>query len=48
MTPKSIAALKELGRVRLSRSFLMRDFLYSEISNIYGIPNKLITRFGNW
>ncbi len=39
MTPKSIAALEELGRVRLSRSFFMRDFLYSEISNFYGIPN---------
>jgi hypothetical protein len=39
MTPKSITALEELGRVRLSRSFFMRDFLYSEISNFYGIPN---------
>jgi len=29
----------ELGRVRLSPSFFMRDFLYSEISVFYGIPN---------
>lgn len=36
---KSINALEDLGRVRLSKSFFMRDFLYSEISNFYGIPN---------
>ena len=32
-------ALEELGRVRLSKSFYMRDFLYSEIANFHGIPN---------
>lgn len=37
--PKSVKALEELGRVRLSSSFFMRDFLYSEIANHYGIPN---------
>ncbi|WP_227367398.1 hypothetical protein [Halomonas sp. M20] len=37
--PKSVNALEELGRVRLSRSFFMRDFLYSEIANFYGEPN---------
>ena len=37
--PSSIDALEELGRVRLSPSFFMRDFLYSEISNFYGIQN---------
>ena len=37
--PKSVTALENLGRVRLSRSFFMRDFLYSEISNFAGIPN---------
>jgi hypothetical protein len=37
--PASIDALEELGRVRLSKSFYMRDFLYSEISNFYGKPN---------
>jgi len=31
--PKSLNKLEELGRIRLSRSFYMRDFLYSEISN---------------
>ena len=36
---KSVAALEDLGRVRLSPSFYMRDFLYSEISNWHGIPN---------
>ncbi len=37
--PATIKALEELGRVRLSHSFYMREFLYSEISNFYGIPN---------
>lgn len=37
--PKSVESLENLGRVRLSRSFFMRDFLYSEISNMYGVPN---------
>ncbi len=37
--PDSVKALEELGRVRLSKSFFMRDFLYSEISQIEGIPN---------
>ncbi|MDP1752758.1 MAG: hypothetical protein Q8L22_25180 [Reyranella sp.] len=39
MKPKSVAALEKLGRIRLSRSFFMRDFLYSEIANSYGVPN---------
>ena len=37
--PKSVNALEELGRVRLSKSFFMRDFLYSEIANYYGMQN---------
>jgi hypothetical protein len=37
--PQSVAALEEFGRVRLSESFFMRDFLYSEIANFYGMPN---------
>jgi len=37
--PVSVAALEELGRVRLSQSFYFRDFLYSEIANLYGMPN---------
>ena len=37
--PQSVNALEELGRVRLSKSFFMRDFLYSEIANHYGEPN---------
>jgi hypothetical protein len=36
---KTVAALEDLGRQRLSRSFYMRDFMYSEISAIHGIPN---------
>ncbi|MEQ6291820.1 hypothetical protein ACFPAG_14520 [Vogesella sp. GCM10023246] len=38
-SPQSVEALESLGRVRLSRTFFMRDFLYSEISNFYGVPN---------
>jgi hypothetical protein len=38
-SPKSVKSLDALGRVRLSDSFFMRDFLHSEISQITGIPN---------
>ncbi len=38
-SPKTVKALEDLGRVRLSDSFFMRDFLYSEIAQIEGIPN---------
>lgn len=31
--------MEELGRVRLSRSFFLRDFLHSEIANYHGVPN---------
>jgi hypothetical protein len=37
--PRSVRALEELGRVRLSPSFFMRDFLHSEIASFYGVPN---------
>ena len=37
--PGSMRALEELGRVRLSPSFFMRDFLYSEIAAFYGLAN---------
>ncbi len=37
--PASVKGLEDLGRVRLSPSFYLRDFLYSEISAIHGIPN---------
>ena len=36
---KSFNKLEELGRVRLSTNFFMRDFLYSEIANFYQIQN---------
>ena len=35
----SVKSLEDLGRVRLSENFFMRDFLYSEVANLYGIPN---------
>lgn len=37
--PKSMKGLEELGRVRLSENFFMRDFLYSEIAAFYGLQN---------
>lgn len=39
MKKLSYDALDRLGRERLSKSFFMRDFLYSEIANFYGVPN---------
>ena len=35
----SYDALERFGRIRLSKHFFMRDFLYSEISNFYGVQN---------
>ena len=37
--PKTVRALEELGRVRLSPNFFMRDFLYSEIAAVIGMAN---------
>lgn len=37
--PQSVRALEEFGRIRLSESFFMRDFLYSEIAIINGFRN---------
>lgn len=37
--PASMRGLETLGRVKLSRHFYMRDFLYSEINGYHGIPN---------
>ncbi|UXN75196.1 hypothetical protein N8D56_10150 [Devosia sp. A8/3-2] len=37
--PKSVRGLEDFGRVRLSESFFMRDFLYSEIAAINGFTN---------
>jgi hypothetical protein len=38
-SPRSMRGLENLGRVRLSRYFFMRDFLYSEIANSYRMNN---------
>jgi hypothetical protein len=37
--PASMWSLETFGRVRLSKYFYMRDFLYSEISGFHGVPN---------
>jgi len=36
---QEVKALEKLGRTQLSKSFFMREFLYSEISQVEGIPN---------
>ena len=37
--PMSVKTLEDLGRTRLSKSFFLRDFLFSEVATIHGIPN---------
>ena len=37
--PRSVRTAEAFGRVRLSPSFYMRDFLHSEIGDIHGISN---------
>jgi hypothetical protein len=37
--PQSVKSLENLGRERLSKSFYMRDFLYSEIANFHNLSN---------
>lgn len=38
-TPRTVRSAEAFGRVRLSRTFFMRDFLYSEIANVAGMTN---------
>ncbi|AUX74887.1 hypothetical protein [Sinorhizobium fredii] len=37
--PGSMKSLEDLGRVRLSKNFFLRDFLHSEIAEFYRLPN---------
>jgi hypothetical protein len=37
--PMSVASLTKLGRERLSKSFFMRDFLFSDVAAIHGFNN---------
>ena len=37
--PISVRSLEQFGHVRLSSSFVMHDFLHSEIADLHGIPN---------
>jgi hypothetical protein len=37
--PATVRSAEAFGRVRLSRTFFMRDFLYSEIASIEGMTN---------
>lgn len=37
--PRSVRGLEHLGRTRLSQHFFLRDFLFSEIAALSGLPN---------
>ena len=37
--PASVGSLVDFGRTRLSKSFFMRDFLFSDIASMYGLAN---------
>ena len=37
--PQTVRSAEDLGRVRLSQTFFMRDFLYSEIANVHRMTN---------
>lgn len=37
--PESVSSLTALGRVQLSKSFFMRDMLYSEVAALHGLSN---------
>lgn len=39
-TARTVPALTDLGRTRLSKSFFMRDMLYSEVAMIHGLNNS--------
>jgi hypothetical protein len=38
-TPKSVKGAEDFGRIRLSRTFFMREFLHSEIASIHHMTN---------
>lgn len=38
-SPSPMNALDDFGRERLSKHYFMRDFLYSEVAEVHGIPN---------
>jgi hypothetical protein len=38
-TPKTVRSTETFSRIRLSQSFFIRDFLYSEIASIHGMVN---------
>ena len=37
--PQTVQAMTDFGRTRLSKSFFMRDFLFSEIASLHGFNN---------
>jgi len=37
--PSTVDALEDFGRIRLSKNFFMRDFLFSDIAAVHGLLN---------
>ncbi|MEQ9590702.1 MAG: hypothetical protein RJS97_22355 [Parvibaculaceae bacterium] len=37
--PTTVKTMEDFGRVQLSKSFFMREFLYSEIASMHGLQN---------
>lgn len=37
--PATVSSLTDLGRVRLSKSFFMREMLFSEVAMMHGLVN---------
>ena len=37
--PRTVTALNDFGRIRLSQHFYMRDFLFSDIAAVHGLLN---------
>lgn len=46
--PETVEQLTEFGRVRLSRTFFMRDFLFSDIAAVHGMPNHEGSHEAQW
>lgn len=39
LVTSAVRLTEDIGRIRLSKSFFFRDFLYSEVATVTGLPN---------
>ncbi|NYH97087.1 hypothetical protein [Novosphingobium marinum] len=46
--PATVKAIEDLGRTRLSKSFFLRDFLYSDIAATRGMANHDVSHAHEW